>query len=262
MIDEDALDALADVLPDAALSLFRQMADLYVPSEGDRMFLTSLTFAGRSLVFVGGGNRQQIRDVDKGALDDLASCGLLHVDYSRSGDPIYRVSVDGQRFYRRLKRGQGSAPSQVEGEVRRVVAGAEYAEAFPGSAHHLHEAFELLWSGDADDQVVSEIGDHLRRALMDLTSELLGSTADGKQERPIDRLRDHLEAAGLPSRETAVFAQVLELARVVLRLDNRLSHIRDEADTAQPAASWEEVRRAAFTTAFVCYELSRLQDRT
>ena len=262
MIDEEALDALADLLPDEALSLFREMGALYVQSEGDRMFLTSHTFRDRSLVFVGDGTQQQIRGLDKGALDDLADCGLLHLDYNQSGKPIYRVSADGQRLYRRLMQSNGTAPAQVEDEVRRVVAGAEYAEAFPGSAHHLHEAFGLLWSGDTDDQIVSEIGDHLRRALMDVTSELLGPTADGEQEKPIERLKDHLEAADLPSREAAVVVQAVELARVVLRLDQRFSHIRDEADSGEPEAAWEEARRAAFTTAFVCYELSRLRTRT
>ena len=85
--------------------------------------------------------------MDKGALDDLANCGLLHVDFNKRGNPVYRVSADGQRFYKRLMQSKGAAPSQVEDEVRRDVAGAEYAEAFPGSAHHLHEAFGLLWSG-------------------------------------------------------------------------------------------------------------------
>ena len=262
MIDEAALDALADYLPDEALSLFREMAALYVQSEGDRMFWTSHTFGGRSLVFEANGTRQEIRGVDKGALDDLTSCGLLHMDFTQSGDPVYRVSADGQRFYRRLMQSKGAAPSQVEDEVRRVVAGAEYAEAFPGSAHHLHEAFGLLWSGGTVDQIVSEIGDHLRKALMDATSELLGPTVDGDQEKPIERLKDYLEAADLPSREAAVVVQAVELARVVLRLDQRLSHIRDEADSGEPEAAWEETRRAAFTTAFVCYELSRLRTRT
>ena len=55
MIDEEALDALADYLPDEALSLFREMAALYVQSEGDRMFLASHTIRVRSLVLVGDG---------------------------------------------------------------------------------------------------------------------------------------------------------------------------------------------------------------
>ena len=55
--------------------------------------------------------------------------------------------------------------------------------------------------------------------------------------------------------------QVVELARVVLRLDHRLNHIRDEADQREPDASWEEVRRATFTTTLACYELDRLRQR-
>lgn len=50
---------------------------------------------------------------------------------------------------------------------------------------------------------------------------------------------------------------IVELARVVLRLDNRLNHVRDERDRAAPEVEWEEIRRAAFATTVACYELDR-----
>ena len=81
------------------------------------------------------------------------------------------------------------------------------------------------------------------------------------QEKPIERLRSHLAVMPIPEREAAALEQVVELALTVLRLDHRLNHIRDEADKNQPAATWEEVRRAAFLTAVACYELDRLRQR-
>jgi hypothetical protein len=105
---------------------------------------------------------------------------------------------------------------------------------------------------------VSEIGDHLRKALIDATTDVVGAEAGGEQEKPIQRLRAHVGRLLLPAREAEVLVQVVELARVVLRLDHRLNHIR-EADQGEPEVSWEEMRRAAFATAFACYELDRLR---
>ena len=94
---------------------------------------------------------------------------------------------------------------------------------------------------------------------MDATTDLVGPDAKGGRENPIERLTFHLDGLKLPSREAVVVSRIVELAEAVLSLDHRLNHIRDEANKGKPAASWEEVRRAAFTTAFTCYELDRLQ---
>ena len=48
-----------------------------------------------------------------------------------------------------------------------------------------------------------------------------------------------------------VSSQSVELTRCQR---NRVSSM----DLGEPGASWEEIRRAAFVTAFVCYELDRL----
>ena len=42
-----------------------------------------------------------------------------------------------------------------------------------------------------------------------------------------------------------------------LRLDHRLNHVRDEVGKGEPTPTYEEMRRAAFLTALVCYELDR-----
>ena len=251
-------DDLVDGLAPEALDLFREMAAVHLGSTGDRLFILSDTAAGTDLDFFTNGFNRLFRGVDIGALHDLTDRGFLHIDDAERSTN-YRVSGKGQRFYQRLMQSEGSAIDQTEAQIRRLASGSEYAEAHPKAAHHLREAFELLWSGQTGDPVVSELGEHLRKALMDATTDLVGPDTEGRQEQPIERLRRHLEGLDLPSREAKVVVRIVELAQAVLRLDQRLVHIRDEADEGEPGASWEEIRRAAFTTVFACYELDRLQ---
>ncbi len=258
-MNQISFEGLADSLAPEALDLFREMAAAHLESTGDRLFISTSTSAGTNLNFLGQGSKRPFSGADEGSLADLTDWGLLRIDYGERGTPNYRVTGEGQRFYRHLMQGKGSAIDQIEEETRRVISGSEYAEAHPKAAHHLREAFDLLWSGRMDNPVVSELGDHLRKAVMDATTDLVGPDAEGGQEKPIERLRLHLEGLELPSREAEVVSRIVELAEAVLRLDHRLNHIRDEADKGEPDAPWEEVRRAAFTTAFTCYELDRLQ---
>lgn len=260
LMTEITFEELANRLTAEALNLFREMSAAHLESTGDRFFILTSTFGGASLHFVGkgSGSRHTFGDVDPGALNDLASWNLLHIEYGQR-DPNYRVTGEGQRFYRWLMLREGSAVEQVEAVVRRLISGSEYAKAHPNPSHHLREAFELLWSGLTDDPVVSEIGDHMRKALMDAVSDLVGLDAGGWQEEPISRLKDHVVGLGLATREAEVVSRLVDLARSVLRLDNRLVHIRDETDRGERRADWEEIRRAAFATSFVCYELGRIQ---
>lgn len=253
---------LVQRLTPEALKLLEDMAGAHLESTGDRMFLRADSAAGTHMIFTGDGSRRQFNDFDGGAVEDLISWCFLHLSYGgRRGTPNYRLSGEALRFYRWLMQRQGSAVAQVEEEVRRVAEGSGFAEAHPGGAHHLREAFELLWAGRTDEQVVSEIGDHLRKALMDVTTDVVGPDNLGGQEKPIQRLKSRLEELHVPRREADVLVHIVELARVVLRLDHRLNHIRDEADQGEPGASWEEIRRATFTTALVCYELDRLRSQ-
>lgn len=244
-----------------ALSLLRQMVSAHLRSTGDRMFIRSDSMGGTHMIFTGEGAREDFTGFDGAAIQDLISWGLLHMGYSRRGTPNYRVSGEAIQFHRWWMEQQGSPLSQIEEQVRRVVDSAVFAQAHPDGLHHLREAFDLLWSGRTDEQTVSEIGDHLRKALMDATSDVVDGGVSGLQEKPIQRLRAHISELRVPDREVEVLTQVVELARVVLRLDHRLNHIRDEADQGEPAATWEEVRRAAFSTALACYELGRLRAR-
>ena len=255
-----SFEDLAERLTPDALELFQEMAAAHLESTGDRMFIRADSAGGNSMLFTGDGSRRRFEGFDGGAVDDLVAWGLLHSGASSSGTPNYRVTGEALRFYRWLMQSKGSAIEQVEEQVRRVTDGSAFAAAHPGGAHHLREAFELLWGGRTDEQVVSEIGDHLRKALMDATTDVVGATTPGSQEKPIQRLKAHVAALGLPSREAGVVAQIVELAQAALKLNHRLNHIRDEADLGEPEASWEEVRRA-FVTALVCYELDRLRQR-
>lgn len=257
-MDQIPFDELARRLTPEALALFREMAAAHIESTGDRMFIRSDTMGGTHMIFTGEGSSREFHGFDGGAVEDLAVWRLIHVGYNARGTPNYRITGEAQQFYRWLMRSEGSAVEQVEEEVRRVISGSAYASRHQGAAHLLSEAFELLWGGRTDDQVVSEIGDHLRKALMDATTDAVGPTSAGGPERPIQRLQSHIAGLDLSSREAVVVSQIVELARVVLRLDHRLNHIRDEVDSGEPGASWDEIRRASFITAFVCYELDRL----
>lgn len=250
---------LRDRLTPEALELLRQMAAAHLESSGDRLFISADSIAGTELLFTGDGSTREFKNFDGGALQDLTTWGLLHLAFGGRGTPNYRVSAEGLRFYRWLLDEAGSPVDQLEQDVRRTIDSASFSEAHPGGAHHLREAFALLWEGRTDDQVVSEIGDHLRKSLMDVASDVVG--AAGEQERPVQRLGIYIDSRGLSAREAEVARQLVEFVRVVLRLDHRLNHIRDEADQGEPETSWDEIRRAAFTTAFACSELDRLSRR-
>lgn len=241
-----------------SMQLFREMVDTHLAAgPGDKLFMRADDMEGNNLFFAGPGASRDWRDFDGGSLDDLVAFGLLHQSFGGQGTPNYRVGGEALAFHRWLMAEEGSAVDQVSEKVQHLVTGADFAAKHPGAAHHLQQALELLWEGRTDIQVVSEIGDHLRKALMDTTTDLVGTSAGGEQEKPVERLKEYLATRPLSERERVVIEQLVELARVVLRLDHRLNHVRDEADKDESPVTWEEVRRAAFVTVLVVYELSR-----
>lgn len=250
---------LKDRLTDEARETFVDMVRIHnEPGKGDRFFIESHTFSGRSLLFAGPGNGEGLSDVDGGALKDLVGYGLLHEDFSSSGTPNYRVSGEGQQFHRWLMEQQGSPMAQIEEAARQLLDGDQFAAEHSSAAHHLGEAFDLLWSNATDDTIVSEIGDHLRKALMDVTKDKTSGVA-GDHEKPVELLEALVDSkTDLGEREKATLLQLVEFARSVLRLDHRLNHIRDEKDKGRDSVAWPELRRAAFTTALVCYEIAQL----
>lgn len=250
---------LKDRLTDEATETFVEMVRIHNGAgKGDRFFIEANSFSGRRLLFVGPGNGDGLSDVDGGALKDLVGYGLLHLDFSERGTPNYRVSGEGQQFHRWLMEQQGSPVAQTEEAVRQLLEGDRFAADHSSAAHHLRQAFDLLWSNGTDDTIVSEIGDHLRKALMDVTKDVT-SGVDGDHEKPIELLEALVASkANLSERERAALVQLVEFARSVLRLDHRLNHVRDEKDKGREPVNWPELRRAAFTTALVCYEIAQL----
>jgi len=257
-------EVLVRLSPEAVI-LFKEMVEAHLlAGSGDRVFLcvagggTCLIFSGTSRPRLGARPRQSWDDIDAGALMDLASFGLLHTEYNSSGDPVYRISGQGQHFYSWLTARSGSPVLQVDEQVRRLVSD-RFASAHVNAAHHLSEAFNLLWSQSTSDQSISELGDHLRKSLMDLTSDIVGDDG-GRQEQPVVRLKKWLagRADDLGAREVVVLERLIDLTEATMRLDHRLNHVRDEQDNGVAPPTWDELRRAAFTTAFLCSELSAM----
>ena len=249
---------LADRLTPEADQLFGEMAVAHIEAgRGDRLFIRSDSLAGTGLLFRAGNISRSWSNFDGGAIDDLVAYGLLHVAYSRRGTPNYRLSGEGLRFYQWLMEQKGTPVSHVEEVVRSMVNGPEFARDHPSTTHHLSEAFALLWTDKTDNQVVAEMGEHLRGAIMDLVDDVADD--EDPPEKPIDRLEDLLRSRvdKLGEREIAVLQALVKLVEVALQLDQRLTHVRDESAKDRPLRSWDEARRAVFSTAFACYEIYR-----
>lgn len=252
-------DLTSRLTPDA-LGLFREMVSAHLESSGDRLFIRADSMSGTHMIFAAEGSKRRLDRFDGGALVDLVRYGLLHQDFSSRGTPNYRVSGEGLHFHKWLLEREGSPVAEVEAEVNRLLNSEEFVRRHPDGSRHLHEAFSLLWEGSTDKQTVSEIGDHLRKAIMDVTTVVVGDD-QLKQEQPIERLEVWLNASQLGDRERAVATAIVDLARASLHLDHRLNHVRDEVDKKEPPVGWEEMRRAAFATAVACYEISRIAER-
>lgn len=217
---DPAYESLAERLTPEARELFRQMVDAHLAAgRGDRRFVDS----GGVLIF-NGPPHLNLEDIDPGALADLVDHHLLRLTHTNCGTANYFVTGDGVHFHGWLMEREGAAVAQVDDQVRSTLDGEAFANAHPGAAHHLREAFELVWTGRHDEPTVSEIGDHLRKALMDATSDVVGPDP-GKQEKPAKRLRDRLTTVSddLGERESVVLERLVELAAAVLQLDQRLN---------------------------------------
>ena len=119
-------------------------------------------------------------------------------------------------------------------------------------AKHLRAAFGTLDSR-LDLADITIIGDHLRKALIDVAGAAAGlSTPDENLERV---LRPRRVAAG--ERADVATAMLLDLVVAVLSLDHAIEHVRDEIAEQRAPAGADTIRRAAFLTAVCCYELDR-----
>ena len=249
-------EKLRSRLDGEGLDLLRSMTDLHLAAgAGTRFFIFSQTLRGSSLHFASPKARQSLDNVDKGALKNLAAYGLLHLEYASRGTPNYQVSAEGVAFYRWLRQQDGRAIDQVHTSILRLVDSQNFASSHPSASQLLNEAFQLLWSDRSDKSWVSEIGDHLRKALMDTVSDLVDND-DNTPERPVDRLKQGLQR--LPHLHERERRAIESLTQAVISLDNRLAHVRDEEYKGEKVPTHNEVRRAAFLTAVTCVELSEL----
>lgn len=250
-----------DRLDPAAVEMFCEMVETHLAAgEGDRIFIRADSMDGCGLIF---SHHKVPRDwdgFDGGYLDDLVDHGFLNAGFSRQGTPNYRVASEGRAFYRWLQEREGAAVAKTEYTAVRLVQSAEFAARHRQTAHHLNKAFALLDHSKLSEQTISEIGDHLRKALMDIVEDVVDQP--GLREQPVDRLDAWISTrTGLHDREQRALVALAGLTRAVLRLDHRLNHVRDEADKKEPSPTEDEVRRAAFLTTLTCYEISILEGR-
>lgn len=255
---ETAFETVRDRLEHGAVELFGEMMEAHLSASGDRFFIYLGGLGGSTLMFASNNLDKDWDDINGGWLEDLAGYGLLRSSYNQSGDPVYKVTPDGRSWYQWLRQQEGSAVEQAAASTVRLVESDQFRSQHPGAAHHLSEAFDLIGSDRRDDPTISEIGDHLRKAIMDLVSNVVPDSTTST-EKPAERLDGWLnDQPDLHDREKKALQSLVVLTRDVMRLDHRLNHIRDENDKGQPSPSYDEVRRAGLLTAVVCAEISRL----
>jgi hypothetical protein len=245
---------IADRLTPAAEALLLEMVDRHLAASETikRIFIASETFSGATLLFggeaVGGRNK-----LDIAALNDLADYGLLRTVLRKTGTTLYEVSGETLAFVKWLRSYRGGPMAALEHETRRLADGDEFAVRNATAAHHLREALALLDTADPTRlEVASELGNHLRSALIDVAQVVTGATID------VEKAGDHLTtwaATQSARRDAKVLASFVQLAADVQRLNQRLTHARDEAGKNEPPISWGELRRATLVTSLCCHEL-------
>jgi len=252
-----SFDTIRSRLDHAATTLFVDMTETHLSATGDRFFARADAGSGTNLIFAGNGSNRTWTGFDGGALDDLVRYGLLSQSGMRRKEQ-YRITADGRAYHQWIQHQRGDALAQTEATTLSALQSASFVSVHPSAAHHLNEAFNLVLSDSLDDPTISEIGDHLRKALMDVVANIVPES-EISAEQPARRLENWLNAnQAIGDRERAVISELLNLTKAVLRLDHRLNHVRDEEHKGEAPATYAEVRRAAFTTAFTCSQLASI----
>ena len=212
------------------------------------------TFGSDSILSSVGATIQTERS-SSSVLSDLSSRGLLRVRrHDRRGDPQYELTADARDF-ELWRRGLPSPIEQVERAVVQLVDDAGFAERHPSAAKHLRTAFEMLSTRGLDLADTTIVGDHLRKALIDVAGAAANlQSPDENLERVLRRPR-----VAATERADAATAMLIDLTLAVIHLGHAIEHVRDEINEQRLPADFETMRRAAFLTAVCCYELDRTQ---
>jgi len=230
--------------------VFRQIVDADGDSGG---WFQAVTTFGSDEIVASAGRSIHVRRSSTSVLNDLASRGLLRLArYDRRGDPQFELPANAREF-ERWRRGLPSPVQQVERDVLRLVSDAGFAERHPSASKHLRAAFDLFGGASFDLADTTIIGDHLRKALIDVSGAASGQpTPDENLERVLRPRR----VAAAERADTAV-AMLIDLTLALVSLDHSIEHVRDEISEGRKPADAETIRRAAFLTAVCCYELDR-----
>lgn len=245
-------EVLRQLTPEAR-ELLIQMVEAHMASEpGDREFMTMRTGAGTIMLFTGSAPFAG-DGIDRTAMNDLASLSVIrHVRNDRHGNAVYDISPNSRTTYGLIMAERGGAVAAIEAPVRRLAESKALAHQHSGVSHHLTEALELLWSESTTDQTVSAFGAHLRSALADLAGDLTLRTSN--PESVVESLQVWLAGRTQVRSGDAL----VEMAKTVVSLTQRLTHIRDETAKGRPLEGWHELRRAAFLASMLCFELAEV----
>jgi hypothetical protein len=250
---------LARRLGDSGLQLLGRMVELHldrrpgsraefiwIKSDSMASDFTALSFTGSS------GSRSVDLEHDPVDFQEMIDTGIVKRGHGRNA---YRLTHTGQELHRIVVEARGPAPiAQLDTAVRTMLDDpARLARSHPAVAQHLQTAFDLLWSETLSDQIVINIGNELRSALTQMAVDLVGYSGDDSPERVVEALTPWLDEDGrLPPRSPELLR---ELLRWAAKATQRIHHLHDERAKPNPDPERAEIRRTAFTVAFLLYEL-------
>lgn len=250
-VKDEQFDHVRSLLSPEPLQLFSELVEAIQNTTGERS-IYRMDFGEASFLFLETAAGRKTWNLDVEKLDSLLEYGLV----TRMEGTRFRVSGDGSAFYAWLQNEQGLPIAQLAQKSLDLVRSAEFASRHASCSHHLSEAFNLLWEGSTENPNVSEIGLHLRNALFDIANDV---NRDGKtSEDLVKRLNGWMSVAALQEREREALESLIVFAKTTLSHAQRLTHIRDDLKKGNPSPEFAEIRRCAFLTSLVCYEIFEL----
>ena len=192
-----------------------------------------------------------------GRIRELLRLNLVsEIGYSKNATR-FEVTAQSVKFYRYLQQQVGEVVDQVtQSSFHETSDGTRFARHHPEAARRLRTARDLLAIESDLKTTATDIGPHLRAALLDVASTKL-IDFEGSPERSIDELvrrtcgrHEHADPA------TALLAQY---AQEVLRQAQRLTHLKDEEHKERALTGWKELQRSVRLATVACAELAALE---